>query len=90
MMAALYGFGYMKAALAALQSLQAKQRKQVIAKIEALATNPFPVGHKLVRGMSDDEDKVYRIRAGDYRVLYIVHNPTITILDIGHRKDIYK
>ena len=45
-------------------------------------------GGTRVRGASSD---VYRIRSGDYRILYTLEGGSrITILDIGHRKDIYR
>ncbi|CAN5706212.1 hypothetical protein BH23GEM1_BH23GEM1_00570 [soil metagenome] len=39
--------------------------------------------------MQDGTEQVYRIRQGDYRVLYVVRETTIVILDINHRKDVY-
>lgn len=87
----LYGFVYLEEALDALKELQKKQRRLIQEKIESLATNPFPPGqHRLVRGMSDGAENVYRIRSGDYRILYSVRPPTVVILDIGHRRDIYE
>ncbi|MDR0306677.1 MAG: type II toxin-antitoxin system RelE/ParE family toxin [Chitinispirillales bacterium] len=37
-------------------------------------------------------DKTYRIRTGDYRVVYEIHDNVLTIIviDIDHRKDIYR
>ena len=89
---ALYGFAYTEKALAFLTSLPAKYRRQIVSKIEALASNPCPPKSKLVRGMKDGQEPVRRIRSGDYRVLYTVRdNPEhVVILDIGHRKDIYR
>lgn len=91
-MSALYGFAYSEDALEALEALPVKIRNQVRRRIEALAANPIPPGCKKVQGASDGDDPVYRIRQGDYRVLYVVRdNPSeIIILDIGHRKDIYR
>lgn len=61
-------------------------------KVDALAKEPFPPGHKLIKGMNAGDEMVYRIRSGDYRILYIVRgNPHhIVVLDIDHRKDIYQ
>jgi mRNA interferase RelE/StbE len=52
-----------------------------------LADNPRPVGVKKLT-----EREGYRIRAGDYRVIYEINDPlqTITIFHVGHRKDIYQ
>ena len=37
-------------------------------------------------------EALYRIRIGDYRVIYEVQNKILTvfIIEIGHRKDIYR
>jgi len=92
MASALYGFSYSTNSLAFLRGLSKKLRRQVVKKIEALAADPRPPGCKQVKGMSEGEDQVWRIRSGDYRVLYVVHeNPSeIIILDVGHRKDVYR
>ena len=68
-----------------------KFRKQIINKIHALTSNPNPIGAKIVHGVMDGTKNVYRIRSGDYRVLYSVRDgPLIAVLDIGDRKDIYR
>lgn len=92
MASSLIGFVYSESALDYLQTLQKKIRRQIVEKINALADDPLPPGHKMLKGMKDDEERVYRIRSGDYRVLYVLRtNPKhIVILDIDHRKDIYK
>ncbi|MES1217243.1 MAG: type II toxin-antitoxin system RelE/ParE family toxin, partial [Bacteroidota bacterium] len=57
--------------------------------ISSLAQNPRPLGVKKLKGSTED---LYRIRSGDYRVIYSVDDE-IRIVDIrkvGHRKDIYK
>ena len=92
MAAPLYGFAYSERALAFLQGLTPKLRRQIINKIEALASAPIPPGSKIVKGMKEGEEQVRRIRSGDNRALYIVQeNQTcVVILDIGHRKDVYR
>lgn len=91
-MAALYGFAYTEAALAFLEGMPQKTRGQVKRKIEALAADPNPPGSKKLVGVEVKGEPVHRVRSGDYRVLYLVRNHPdhIVILDIGHRKDIYK
>lgn len=88
----LFGFAYSAESLKFLRGLQKKIRKQIVGKIELLAADPYPQGHKMIQGMSGNEERVYRIRSGDYRVLYVVRDKPdhIVVLDIGHRKDIYK
>jgi len=55
--------------------------------IITLEENPRPVGYKKLKNRN-----AYRIRTGDYRIIYeIIDNKLIiTIITIGHRKDIYK
>ncbi len=55
--------------------------------IKVLTTNPFPPGFKKLKGFKN----IYRIRSGDYRIIYIIHQGIliIEILKIGHRKDAY-
>lgn len=57
-------------------------------KIDALADNPRPHGTKKLAG----EDDLYRIRIGDYRVIYQVQDLVllIVVVKIGGRKDVYR
>ena len=90
-MAALYGFAYTEPALAYLETvIPAKIRGQIKRRIEALAASPAPPGSKKLQGIMDGEYPVYRVRQGDYRILYSVRPIIIVILDIGHRKDVYR
>ena len=90
-MASLYGFAYIEEALKYLESdVPTKIRGQIKRRIEALAANPTPPGSKKLIGVMDGDNPVYRIRQGDYRILYSVRPIIIVILDIGHRKDVYR
>jgi mRNA interferase RelE/StbE len=80
----------MERALAYLEGMPQKYRRQVLTKIGRLASEPYPAGCKALQGVRDGEDPVYRIRSGDYRVLYVVRNPLLVILDVDHRKDVYR
>lgn len=89
----LYGIAYAEVALRFLETwVPHKIRKQIRKRIELLASNPIPPGSKKLQGVMDGEHFVYRVRQGDYRVLYSIRNnpDQIVILDIGHRKDIYR
>lgn len=89
-MAKYYGFAYAPKALDYLKTIPQKTRKQIVAKIQRLAADPYPSTTKLVQGMSDDEERVFRIRSGDYRILYVVRGIIVCVLDIDHRKDVYR
>lgn len=90
-MSALYGFAYTEIALKYLETqVPTKIRGQMKRRIEALAANPTPPGCKKLHGVLDGEHPVYRVRQGDYRILYSVRPVIIVILDIGDRKDVYR
>lgn len=54
--------------------------------VAALADDPRPVGCKKLVGREG-----WRIRSGDYRVIYEIDDTEekVTVLHIGHRRDIY-
>lgn len=90
-MPSLYGFACSETALAALEAIPKKFRLQILQKIKALAENPHPPGAKQLQRTVDGETPTYRLRSGDYRILYSVRpGPLVAILDIGHRKDVYR
>ncbi len=61
---------------------------RIINAVEILSENPVPTNCKKLIG----SDHIYRIRVGDYRILYSIENDLllIEIIRVGHRKDIYK
>lgn len=63
-------------------------RSRLAAAIGALATDPPPSGCKKLAGNTD----YYRIRVGDYRVLYEVRDRDVLVLviKIGHRREVYR
>lgn len=71
-----------------LDSIPRSDLNKMSKKIEKLALEPFPIGCEKLKG-SDD---IYRIRQGDYRILYSVFEKKliILILKIGHRREIYR
>ena len=56
--------------------------------IESLADNPFPVQSRKMKGAESS----YRLRIGDYRVIYQVdtENKVVNIYHVRHRRDAYK
>lgn len=57
-------------------------------KISALGDDPRPAGAIRLSGA----DNAYRIRAGDYRVIYTVQDDVLTVLVIaaGNRREVYR
>ena len=58
-----------------------------MASIAALANNPRPPGFKKLKARPG-----YRIREGNYRVIYEIHDQTltVTVIEAGNRKEIYE
>lgn len=78
-------------ALLAVEGLPRKIRLQVVSKIQSLELDPHPPGSKKLVGVEDSLGRpVYRERSGDYRILYVVQDLELLILDVGHRKDVYR
>lgn len=71
-----------------LGKIPKKDRLKIIAKIDALEEETMPIGSKKLQG----HKVLYRIRSGDYRIVYsIIKNQLIVlIVEIGHRKEIYR
>ena len=70
-----------------IEALPLKDRRRVVTRIEGLAANPRPVGCEKLSG----EEK-YRIRQGDYRVLYEIvdRDLIVTVVRVGNRRDVYR
>lgn len=70
-----------------IRKIPIKSIIDIIQKISMLSSNPFPNGYTKLTGVDG-----YRIRSGDYRILYSVGSSTavLTIMNIGHRKNVYE
>jgi len=64
-----------------------KSRGVISDAIDDLAENPRPHGSKKIVGREG-----YRIRKGDYRVLYVIEETEkiVRIFRVGHRREIYR
>jgi mRNA interferase RelE/StbE len=64
-----------------------KDLQKILLRIEALAKDPRPSGHEKLTGQER-----YRIRQGQYRIIYSVHDKelTVCVIKVGHRKDVYR
>ena len=70
-----------------LEDLPAKERRRLAANTQKLASDPRPHGCEKLSGQER-----YRIRQGSYRVLYAINDAerTVTVVKIGHRRDVYR
>lgn len=75
-----------------LAALPRIEIKKLAKRIEKLASNPFPNGYKKLKGQKNQEDEIYRVRQGDYRILYSVYKEKLIILivKIGNRREVYR
>ncbi len=71
-----------------IRKLPSSVLKRVVNAISELSENPRPDGCKKLKG-SDEE--LWRIRIGDYRVLYFIEDEVqlVDIQRVRHRKDVY-
>lgn len=61
---------------------------RILEAVEALADNPFPLQHRKLLGVESS----YRIRVGDYRVIYQfdAQNKRVVIYHVRHRREAYR
>lgn len=81
-----YGVSILRRAQKELADLPKADYGRVRDAVVALAYNPRPAGCKKLVGRDG-----WRIRSGDYRVIYEIDDAEekVTVLHIGHRRDIY-
>lgn len=82
-----YDIEWKRSAVKELKQLPKEMIARILQAVELLAENPFPVGVKKLVG----SEHTYRIREGDYRVIYDVLSKTLVveIIRVAHRKDVY-
>ena len=83
-----YGIIITKSAEKEFQALTKPEQRAIDARIQELAKDPRPPGAAKIRGFQD----IYRIRAGDYRIVYRIQDDELIVLiiRIGHRRDVYR
>ena len=71
-----------------LHGLTAKVVARIMPRLERLATAPRPPGCKKLKG----GDKEWRIRVGDWRIVYEIDDKakTIDVTRIAHRREVYE
>jgi mRNA interferase RelE/StbE len=83
-----YQIAFSRRANRELSELPTQIRLRLRPRIEALSLNPRPVGSKKLAGRED----LWRVRVGDYRVVYEVHDRILYVLIVrlAHRRDVYR
>ena len=71
-----------------LAALQRRDQQRIRAAIELLAKDPRPPACIAMSG----EESVYRVRVGDYRIVYEAFDDVLVIhvVRIGHRREVYR
>jgi mRNA interferase RelE/StbE len=72
----------------ALRKLPREIQRRIAKRLDSLTGDPRPPGCEKLAGA----DRLYRVRAGDYRVVYEVSDDVLVVLvvTIGHRGDVYR
>lgn len=85
---ATYKISWRSAALRDLKRLDRQVASRIVSAVEALVKDPLPRG---VRKLSLGEN-TYRLRVGDYRVIYSVleRQLVVEIVHVRHRRDVYQ
>jgi mRNA interferase RelE/StbE len=85
---ALYVVEFRRAAEKDLRRLAPVIQRRVLRTVENLATDPRPPGCRKLQG----SDNAFRIRVGDYRVVYTVDDSVliVAIERVRHRGEVYR
>lgn len=72
-----------------LKTIPASDKQKIESKIQDLSKNPR--SDQVIKLSGKDPDQ-YRARQGNYRIVFSIHDETlvIEIIEIDHRKDVYK
>jgi len=82
-----YAVDFASGAARQFRNLSEDIQNRLEPRINALADNPRPAGAKKLKGTEG-----YRLRVGDYRILYEIQDDTarVLIVTIGHRREVYR
>jgi mRNA interferase RelE/StbE len=78
-------------AVRSLEDLQRRDQQRIRVAIDLLAENPRPPSCVALQG----EVGVYRVRVGDYRIVYEVLDQVLVVqvvqvVRVGHRREVYR
>lgn len=87
-MSSRYEIRIARRAAKSLAALQRRDQQRIRAAIELLAEDPRPPACIAMSG----EDSVYRVRVGDFRIVYEVIDDVLVIqvVRVGHRREVYR
>ncbi len=76
-----------KSAAKELEAIPKRDLAKIVERIQSLTVEPRPLG---VEKLSAQER--YRIRQGDYRIVYSIEDDilTVCVVKVGHRREVYR
>lgn len=82
-----YKLAFRQSAAREVRGIPKLDLRKILAAIESLARQPRPAGSEKLSG----QDR-YRLRRGDYRIVYEVSDDDLTVLvaKVGHRRDVHR
>ena len=82
-----YRIVFKKSVAKDLHPIPQKDIQRILKRIDGLIEDPRPTGVEKLSG-----DEKYRIRQGNYRILYMIEDEIITVMivKVGHRRDVYR
>ena len=85
---ALFEIRWKASAKKELKKIDKVEIKKIISEIEKLSLEPYPTNHKKILGT----EHIFRIKIGNYRVIYSIENQQliIEIIRVRHRKEAYR
>ena len=83
-----YSVEFKRSAMRQLKRLPKNIQRRIADAVDRLADNPRPHGYIQM----ETDDILYRIRVGDYRIIYeIIDNKLVVlVIRIGHRREVYR
>lgn len=83
-----YAVVFARSARQELEALDTPLISRIFPKIEALSKHPHPKGSKKLQGKKN----LWRIRIGDYRVVYGIYEEKhlVDIIAVRHRSKVYR
>lgn len=83
-----YRIEFTRSAEKDLRRLDRSRVASILQEISCLSNDPRPHGVKKLAGA----ERTYRIRIGDYRVVYEIEDDVLLVLvvRVAHRKDVYR
>ena len=84
---AAYSILFKESARKELNGIPKRDLQRIMERIASLADNPRPAGSEKLSGQER-----YRIRQGNYRILYSIQDCELTIwvVKVGHRREVYR